>query len=151
MATLDRIDEVRSRVRGIAVDVTLFATADVETDRASVASLTALDRLAGAVDALRDAGFLGAEAGVERAVLTPDFHRGANLPVGIALALRGVVLPAAIGNDIGCGMSFAVLDGVSADEIAAGWEAIAPRLRRAVFEGGRTVEADAAMRHRILS
>jgi tRNA-splicing ligase RtcB len=151
MVRLDRVDDVRSRVSGVTVDTMLYATADVATDRASVASLNALDRVADAVGDLRTAGFLGPDAGVERAVLTPDFHRGAKLPVGLALALSGTVLPAAIGNDIGCGMSFAVLHGADAAEIAERWSEIAPRLRHAFFEGGRTIEADAAQRRQILA
>lgn len=151
MANLQRIDEVRSRVCGIGVDTVLYATDAVETDRGSVRSLSALDSVVEAVDALRAAGFLAPDAAVERAVLTPDFHRGARLPVGIALAMTGAVLPSAIGNDIGCGMSFAVFEGITSDEVCEAWPVLAARLRHAFFQGGRRIEAEARARHALLS
>lgn len=151
MIRLNRVDEVRSRVEGLGVDVTLFATEKIQTDLASVRSLGRLDQLVQAIEWLRAADFLGEDAEVDRAVLTPDFHKGSTLPVGIALALKGVVLPAAIGNDIGCGMSFAVLDNVSKDEIVAAWDELAPQLRHAFFQGGRSIMADAQTRHGLLA
>lgn len=151
MTKLVRLDEARSRVSGLSVDAILYATEQVETDRASIKSLGLLDRLSQDVERLRSAQFLGADAGVDRAVLTPDFHRGARLPVGIALALKGVVVPGAIGNDIGCGMSFAVLEGVASDEVISVWPKLAPRLRHAFFQGGRTILAEAETRQSLLS
>jgi tRNA-splicing ligase RtcB len=151
MIKLNRVDEVRSRVEGLGVDVTLFATEQIQTDLASVRSLGRLDQLAQAIELLRAAAFLGEDAEIDQAVLTPDFHRGATLPVGIALALKGTVLPAAIGNDIGCGMSFAVLDNVSKDEIVAAWDELGPQLRHAFFQGGRSIIADAQTRHDLVA
>ena len=48
--------------------------------------------------------------------LMPDAHAGYGLPVGGVLATDGVVLPYAVGLDIGCRMSLTILDG-SADLI----------------------------------
>lgn len=151
MTKLDRIDDVRSRVCGIGVDAILYATDAVEIDRTSLASLAALDFLRDALDVLSQVGFLSRDSGVARAVLTPDFHRGAHLPVGVALDLRGAVVPASIGNDIGCGMALAVLEGVQADEITGHWAALAADLRHAFFQGGRAISAQAASRHAVLS
>jgi tRNA-splicing ligase RtcB len=43
--------------------------------------------------------------------LMPDAHAGYGLPVGGVLATRNVVLPYAVGLDIGCRMSLTILDG----------------------------------------
>lgn len=43
--------------------------------------------------------------------LMPDAHAGYGLPVGGVLATKGVVLPYAVGLDIGCRMSLTILDG----------------------------------------
>ena len=42
--------------------------------------------------------------------LMPDVHEGYGMPIGGVLAAQGVVLPNAVGVDIGCGVSTAVLD-----------------------------------------
>jgi tRNA-splicing ligase RtcB len=51
--------------------------------------------------------------------LMPDAHTGYSLPIGAVVATDGVVLPAWVGYDIGCGMCALRLDGIDADEIAA--------------------------------
>ncbi|MEO9514937.1 MAG: RtcB family protein [Paracoccaceae bacterium] len=151
MTKLVRIDEARSRVSGLSVNTTLYATKQVETDRASIKSLRVLDKLSNGVRDLATAGFLSAQASVDRAVLTPDFHRGATLPVGIALAMNGAVVPGAIGNDIGCGMAFAVLDGIVAQELLAIWPKLPSLLRHSFFQGGRRIEASPDSRRALLS
>lgn len=39
--------------------------------------------------------------------LMPDTHAGYGMPIGGVLATKGVIIPNAVGVDIGCGMSFA--------------------------------------------
>jgi tRNA-splicing ligase RtcB (3'-phosphate/5'-hydroxy nucleic acid ligase) len=51
--------------------------------------------------------------------LMPDAHTGYSLPIGAVVATDGVVLPAWVGYDIGCGMCALRLDGIDADEITA--------------------------------
>ena len=36
--------------------------------------------------------------------LMPDAHQGMTMPIGGVLATKNVILPACVGNDIGCGM-----------------------------------------------
>ena len=72
---------------------------------------------------------------VERAVLTPDFHKGATIPVGTVLRTRGMVLPQAVGGDIGCGMRLIVTD--LDREALVGHEAALMRRLREVFFGGQ--------------
>ncbi|MCL1913978.1 MAG: RtcB family protein [Eubacteriaceae bacterium] len=48
--------------------------------------------------------------------LMPDAHGGMGMPVGAVLAAKGVVIPNAVGVDIGCGMAFIGTD-IHVDEI----------------------------------
>ncbi len=42
--------------------------------------------------------------GVEGIAVMPDYHYGIGATVGSVIALRGAVIPSAVGVDIGCGM-----------------------------------------------
>ena len=48
--------------------------------------------------------------GMLRAVGMPDLHPGKGSPIGAAFLSEGVVYPALVGNDIGCGMGLWTLD-----------------------------------------
>lgn len=56
---------------------------------------------ADAVGQLRDAASL---PGVHKAFATPDIHLGYGVPIGCVVGLRDIVVPAAVGYDINCGM-----------------------------------------------
>ena len=49
--------------------------------------------------------------------LMPDTHTGVGMPIGGVIATRGVVIPNAVGTDIGCGMGF-VSTNIKLSEIA---------------------------------
>lgn len=93
--------------------------------------------------------FGDAEAAVGRCVLTPDFHKGAGIPVGTVLGTSGFVLPRCAGSDIGCGLRL-VATSLTVDE----FDAIGPRLdaalRHTFFEGGRDIAFDERGREAIL-
>lgn len=96
-------------------------------------------------------GFLPAESGIERAALTPDFHKGAGIPIGTVLATRGFVLPAAIGNDINCGMRLHATS-LKASAVQSRLDALEGHLRHSYFEGGRNIpmtrlQREALFRH----
>lgn len=42
--------------------------------------------------------------------LMPDTHKGKGMPIGGVIATKGVIIPNAVGSDIGCGMIFAPLN-----------------------------------------
>lgn len=44
------------------------------------------------------------------ACLMPDTHTGMGMPIGGVIATKGVIIPNAVGVDIGCGMIFAATD-----------------------------------------
>ena len=49
------------------------------------------------------------------ACLMPDTHQGKGMPIGGVIAADGVIIPNAVGVDIGCGMNFV------STNIKAGW------------------------------
>jgi tRNA-splicing ligase RtcB len=49
--------------------------------------------------------------------LMPDSHTGYSLPIGAVVATDGVILPAWVGYDIGCGMCALRLDGIDRDAV----------------------------------
>ncbi len=64
----------------------------------------------------------------------PDVHYGKGATVGSVIAMRGAVSPAAVGVDIGCGMS-AVRTSLSANDLPAGLGALRSKLEAAVPVG----------------
>lgn len=127
------------------LDTILFANVDVPIDRASLREASALAEIVTTIQQLNQRRFFGDyEAAVERAVLTPDFHKGAGIPVGTVLATDGFVLPRCVGSDVGCGMRLIVTDLVQAEfDRCANLDTI---FRHAFFEGGRDVPLDEASR-----
>ena len=52
---------------------------------------------------------------IRRALATPDIHQGYGVPIGSVLGLEEVVVPAAVGFDINCGMRVLTTDLSAAD------------------------------------
>ncbi len=94
--------------------------------------------------------FAAADASVEGLATTPDFHPGRPVPVGVALATRGAVLPHVVGNDVGCGMRLVALDGVTREDVLAALPALARHLRHMLFQGGRDVALTGQARRALL-
>ena len=103
---LERLDAHRLRVRAQDdLDIVLYANEQVFLDAASVDEIRSFATITATLAALNAHGyFADVKARLDRIVLTPDFHRGAGIPVGTVLDARGFVLPKAVGTDIGCGM-----------------------------------------------
>jgi len=96
------------------------------------------------------AAFAVAGARVEGLATTPDFHPGRPVPVGVALAVRGAILPHVVGSDIGCGMRLLALKGVPAETVRARLPEIARHLRHLLFQGGRDVALAGSQRRALL-
>lgn len=144
---LQRLDANRVRVcASNDVDITLFANQRVFLDPASVDEIRIFATLSDTLAALNTSGFFAdAPARLDRIVLTPDFHRGAGIPVGTVLDARNFVLPKAVGTDIGCGMRLMTID-VTDAEFARLGDNLDRRLRHIFFEGGRNIPMSAAQR-----
>ena len=132
------------------LDIRLFANERVPVDRASIAEIAALSEVAASVSHLNDRGVFGPDGGsIERCVLTPDFHKGAGIPVGTVLQTRGLVFPRAAGGDIGCGMRLVATDMTRSEFDGLGPD-FARMLRHAFFEGGRDLPLSERGREAVL-
>lgn len=82
--------------------------------------------------------------------MTPDFHKGAGVPIGTVLRTRGVVFPQAIGNDINCGMRLHATN-LDAGEVSARLSGIEAKARHLFFEGGRQIPMTGLDREALLT
>jgi tRNA-splicing ligase RtcB len=82
-------------------------------------------------------------------VLTPDFHKGAGIPIGTVLRTRGFAVPQAIGNDVNCGMRL-MATSLRVEQVTASLDAIERELRHLFFEGGRGIALRPAQREALL-
>jgi tRNA-splicing ligase RtcB len=81
---------------------------------------------------------------VRHACASPDFHPGdAGVAIGSVVESEGMVIPAAVGSDINCGMRLHVVD-LSVDQLLARKEALIDRLRGDFFFGTRDLPFTAA-------
>ena len=88
---------------------------------------------------------------VTEVVLTPDFHKGAGIPIGTVLATREFAVPQAIGNDVNCGMRL-MATGLQVEQVKAKSRELESALRHIFFEGGRDIpmtpgQREALVRH----
>ena len=82
--------------------------------------------------------FQGQEPRIERMILTPDFHKGAGIPIGTVMMTKGFAVPQAMGNDINCGMRFYTTD-LSEERIWERLPELTRKIRHIFFEGGRQI------------
>jgi tRNA-splicing ligase RtcB len=75
---------------------------------------------------------------IDRVVCTPDFHKGAGIPIGTVLRTTGALIPQAVGNDINCGMRVEVTS-LTVERVRGRLAALQQRLRHLFFEGGRRI------------
>ncbi|MBY8888614.1 RtcB family protein [Streptomyces sp. PTM05] len=71
---------------------------------------------------------------IEGLAVMPDVHYGKGATVGSVIAMRGAVCPAAVGVDIGCGMS-AVKTSLTANDLPGDLSRLRSRIERAIPVG----------------
>lgn len=138
----ERLDYNRVRIiTPSGLDIILYANEQVIIDRASLAEVATISGIAETIRLLEVERFFGDYAAqLHRAILTPDFHKGAGIPIGTVLDADGFVLPKCAGSDVGCGMRLLVTDITREDfNRAINLETI---LRYRFFEGGRDIPLD---------
>lgn len=140
-----------SRVDHPSLDIRLFANDTVSFEADAFDQLFEFTDIARAVDDLRVRApdYLGPDAGIERIVLTPDFHKGSGIPVGTVIRARNLVMPQATGNDICCGMRLLATD-LPAEMLEGHWPEIKKRLRAIFFEGQRDIPMSPRQREAVL-
>ncbi len=140
----------------LGIDVRLFSNSHVPFEREAFEQLFEFLDVARAVSDVRDAEKRGATpffgdapAGIDRVVLTPDFHKGSLVPVGTVARAQHMCIPQAIGNDVCCGMRLLVTD-LPAEALEPHWAAIQQRLRAIFFAGERDIPMSPRQREAIL-
>ncbi|MCO8271621.1 RtcB family protein [Actinoplanes sp. TRM 88003] len=111
--------------------------------------LTVLETASTLRDLARATPGLEVEPRLDRVVCTPDFHKGAGIPIGTVLRTIGAVVPQAVGNDINCGMRVEVTS-LTVDRLRPHLDALEGRLRHLFFEGGRRIGLTSAHREGLL-
>lgn len=82
--------------------------------------------------------FRGDGQRIVKLILTPDFHKGAGVPIGTVMMTKGFAVPQAMGNDINCGMRFYITD-LSEEQIQEKLPELTKKIRYIFFEGGRQI------------
>jgi tRNA-splicing ligase RtcB len=158
LEALHRVDAVRVQIKNPQqVPVTLFARQDVPVEADGVEELLNFVSLQDTLSAIEEkqragaiAPFFGENgARLEEVVVTPDFHKGAGIPVGTVAKARGFVVPAAVGSDVCCGMRLLVTD-ASREEIAPKMVPLLARLRAIFFQGARDIPMSPVQREAML-
>lgn len=146
-----RLDPNRLSIPG-EVPAVVFANERVHVGKEAIDELRSL---LGLREAARRAwraapALFSGEPEVERVALSPDFHKGAGVPIGTSLLTRGFCVPQAVGNDINCGVRLHVVRGLEPERLRARLDALEPALRRLFFEGGRAIPLLRAQRAGLL-
>jgi tRNA-splicing ligase RtcB len=142
------MDAARSRVVvKEGVDATLFASDEVTVESNALDEFIELMGLADTIRRLADARpkWFAEPPELSKVALTPDFHKGSGVPIGTVMATRGFVVPAAIGNDVNCGMRLHATS-LTSRMVEGRLDALETRLRRAYFEGGRDISMTRSQR-----
>lgn len=150
---IDRTSDACCQVKNeLGLDVKLFANPDVSIDNVAFEELFDFLDVERAVRDIQteDKEFFGGEkVGIDKVVLTPDFHKGSGIPVGTVVEASGFVIPAAIGNDICCGMRLLVTD-LPCERLEGHWPALQKRLRELFFQGQRDIPMSPRQREAVL-
>jgi len=141
---LTRVSDTRLRLQHAhTFPVSLFANAQVPIEARAVNELLKV------LDLQDSLGGLHSPARIERVAVTPDFHKGAGIPVGTVVQTGGFILPAAVGHDVGCGMRLH-LTSLTRDALEPHLDALERRLRALFFEGQRQIALTGVQRQAVL-
>lgn len=133
---------------GVPVDI--CAGPEVPLEPAAVDELLAVLETADTLRALATAHPRpDVEPRIERVVCTPDFHKGAGIPIGTVIRTVGALIPQAVGNDINCGMRVEATT-LTVDQVRPHLDQLEGRLRHLFFEGGRAIGLTPAHREGLL-
>lgn len=139
----------------LGLDVRYFANPDVYVEKVAFEQLFEFLDVHRAVREVQSAPklagrFFGdAPVGLDKVVLTPDFHKGSLVPVGTVARAQHFCIPQAIGNDICCGMRLLVTD-LPAEALDPYWPDIQKRLRAIFFAGERNIPMSPRQREAML-
>ena len=149
---LSRIDATRLEPRQKwPFPVRIFANEKVAIETVAVDELFALLSSHRDLERLSRSGcgFGDVDWAIDRVAVTPDFHKGAGIPIGTVLQTRGVVFPQAVGNDINCGMRLHTTN-LDAKDVSSRLDEVEKSARHLFFEGGRQIPLTGREREALL-
>ena len=121
-------------------EITCYLPEESVPDKNAVAELHQMTALEETLERLESVSgyFQGDASQIKKIILTPDFHKGAGIPIGTVMMTKGFVVPQAMGNDINCGMRFYTTD-LSEEKIQEKLPELKAKVRHIFFEGGRQI------------
>ncbi len=131
--------------------ISCYLPKDSTPDKHAVEELHRMTALETTLERLTMASGFFREDGprIEKMILTPDFHKGAGIPIGTVMLTKGFVVPQAMGNDINCGMRFYTTD-LSEEQIREKLPVLTKKIRHVFFEGGRQIPMTGRQRQAML-
>ncbi|MDE7273012.1 MAG: RtcB family protein, partial [Lachnospiraceae bacterium] len=131
--------------------IACYLPQDAAPDKNAVAELHQMTALENTLERLISVSgyFQADEPRIEKLILTPDFHKGAGIPIGTVMMTKGFVVPQAMGNDINCGMRFYTTN-LSEERIRERLPELAKKIRHIFFEGGRQIPMAGRQREALL-
>ncbi|MGE5417095.1 MAG: RtcB family protein [Acidobacteriota bacterium] len=145
MAKLDDFNNINIPVR-------FFRNPDVKFENNALDELKSLLNISSTIEHLKesDKGFFSnIDACVEEVAITPDFHKGAGIPIGTVMLTQGLIIPQAIGNDVNCGMRLYVTD-LNEEAIRSVLPYLENTIRHVFFEGGQNIPMTRIQREALL-
>lgn len=139
-------------IEGVEVKNCIYANEDVPIEDSAVDELKALLDVQKTADAMYAAKprMFTRKPRVVQVNLSPDFHKGAGIPIGTTLVTEGMVIPQASGSDINCGVRLLSL-GINAKDLVDRLDRLEPILRKIFFEGGRNIPLSQVQRKAIIT
>lgn len=134
------------------VPVRFFRNEQVRFEKNALEELKNLLLLSDTIERIKDVDkdfFSIMDSDIREVAITPDFHKGAGIPIGTVMLTNGFVVPQAIGNDINCGMRLYTTD-LNEDSIKTNLPVLESKLRHIFFEGGRDIPMNSIQRESIL-
>lgn len=150
-ANCTRISDTQIRVNS-NIPATIFANSEVPVQDAAVEELTELLSLQDTALRMHEVQpelFKGPPS-VEKVSLSPDFHKGAGIPIGTSLLTKNFVVPQAVGSDINCGVRLHATS-LTYEQVRSKVDALEPQLRHIFFEGGRSIPLTQIQRQQLLT
>lgn len=131
-------------------DVSIYTPDGMSPEPKAMEELSGLLELEETIEKIKDIGEKehSCNISLEKVIMTPDFHKGAGIPIGTVMMTKGFVVPQAMGNDINCGMRLYTTD-IKEEEIRKSFPALVSEIRRIFFEGGRNIPMNCIQREAV--
>ncbi len=131
---------VQNLVFNKKTEASIYLPDDTQPDKKAMEELQQLMELQTTIERLlQQPGYFSDEnSRIEKMIFTPDFHKGAGIPIGTVMLTKGFVVPQAMGNDINCGMRVYTTD-LTEDQIGSRLQELTGKIRHLFFEGGRDI------------